>query len=239
MEELIQESLERAISDQKLEEIDIDYYYEGIDSQIETLLSIPSKKNYIKKFEKKVNDEELGLLEEEKEYLLDDMYSRVIDMISEKLGFTVNLDDVKLSSLAKTLYNFFVLEYTENLTNFLEMYIIENKETLIKNLVNPIEKRIEGLPNKISIILNNLSDIIELIFNDDLEFSDYIKYINMHPNSKSSADIIMEYDKNCLNDTDKTIENIIQGLIDEDDGYSKIYTDLQLRIFNRFVSKSF
>ena len=54
----------------------------------------------------------------------------------------------------------------------------------------------------------------------------------MHPNSKSSADIIMEYDKNCLNDTDKTIENIIQGLIDEDDSllFITIFTGLLLAL---------
>ena len=41
----LQESLDKAVSDQKLSDIDIDFYYEGIQSQLDNLLSISSKTN--------------------------------------------------------------------------------------------------------------------------------------------------------------------------------------------------
>ena len=239
MENIFQDSLDRAISDQKLEEIDIEYYYDAIDSQIDSLLSLPSKKNYLKKFEQKINDEELALDHAEKRYFLDEMYNTIITKISEKLGFSVDTDEVKINQLAKNLYKFFVLDYTTNLTYFLEMYIIENKNNLIKNLNNPIEKRIEALPNKISIIMNNISDIIELVASDNINFTEYVSYINKHEDSTSSADIMLEYDRDCLSDTDNTIQLILNELVDENDGFSKIYTDLQLRLFKKFASNDF
>ena len=57
----LQDSLDRAVSDQKLSDIDIDFYYEGIISQLDNLLNLSSKKNFLKKFENKVEDM-VGLL---------------------------------------------------------------------------------------------------------------------------------------------------------------------------------
>lgn len=233
----LQESLDRAVSDQKLSDLDIDFYYEGIESQLENLLSISSKKNYLKKFENKINDPETYYpdeIEETKEV----MYTNVISMISEKLGFEIDKDEVSLDKLAKTLYKFFVLNYTENITYFLEMYIIENKKDICRELENreATSKRIEGVDSKIALILNNISDTIEIIHSMDITFDEFIDYINKHPEAGSSVNNMVEYERDLMSETDEIIDNIFKELMSEEEGFGKIYTDLQLNIFDRFKS---
>lgn len=233
----LQDAISRAISDQKLSDIDIDYYYEGIQSQLDNLLSMSSKKNYLKKFENKV-DESIELYDDEMKSTKELMYNTVIDMISSALGFEVDKDEVSLNNLAKTLYKFFVLEYTDNLTYFLEMYIVENKKEITKELESRIQnpKRIEGLDSKIAIILNNISDTIDIISGDNITFSDYVEYILRHPEASAAANDMLDYDRDVLSETDNTIDSILSSLINEEEGFGKIYTDLQLNIFKRFGS---
>ena len=129
----LQDSLDKAVSDQKLSDIDIDFYYEGIQSQLDNLLSISSKKNYLKKFENKINDHDT-FYQDELEETKEMMYNSIIDMISDKLNFEIDKSEISLGKLAKTLYKFFVLNYTTNITYFLEMYILENKKDICREL---------------------------------------------------------------------------------------------------------
>lgn len=233
----LQESLDKAVSDQKLNDLDIDFYYEGIESQLDNLLSISSKKNYLKKFENKIDDPE-SFYPDEIEQTKEIMYNDIINMISEKLGFEIDKDEVSLSKLAKTLYKFFVLNYTENITYFLEMFILENKKDICRELENrsATSKRIEGVDSKIALILNNISDTIEIIDGMNISFGEFIEYINKHPEATSSANDMIEYEKDIMSDTDDLMKTIFTELMNEEEGFGKIYTDLQLNIFERFKS---
>ena len=59
----------------------------------------------------------------------------------------------------------------------------------------------------------------------------------MHPEASASANEMVEYDKEILSETDNIVDSIFDALIHEEEGFGKIYTDLQLNIFNRFKSK--
>lgn len=240
MIDTIQDSLDRAASDQKLSDIDIEYYYEGIQSQLTDLLSVSSKKNYLKKFENKIDNCE-DIYEDEIDNIKDMMYTRVIDIIADKFQITVDKDDTALSAIAKNLYKFFVLEYTNNLTYFFEMYIVENKKDIAKELetIIPNAKRIEGLDSKTSIILNNISETIKIISGSSISFTEYVEYINEHPESSACVNEMIEYDKYILSDTDNFIQSMFDMLLNEEEGFGKIYTDLQLNIFNRYKSEDF
>lgn len=233
----LQDTLDKAVSDQKLEDFDIEFYYEGIESQLDSLLSMSSKKNYLKKFENKINDPETFYpdeIEETKEV----MYNDIINMISNKLDFEIDKDEVSLGKLAKTLYKFFVLNYTDNITYFLEMFILENKKDICRELENrnTSSKRIAGVDSKIALILNNISDTIEIIQSMDVSFGDYVEYINKHPDASSSANDMIEYERDLITESDEIMNHIFRELMDEEEGFGKIYTDLQLNIFERFKS---
>lgn len=227
-------------SDDKLDNIDSEYYYEGIASQIDELLQNTSKKNYLKKFEKKI--EENYDYDDEIENAKEQVYTKIVEMITDKFDFEVDDTQIKLSILTKNLYKFFVLDYIDNLTYFLESYIIENKVDIIKNIEtfsNMQNKRIEGVDSKTSIILNNIADVITIIAGDDLTFREYVEYINKHPESSAAVSAMLEYDEEILSETDGIYRKIMQDLLDEEEGFSNIYTKLQLNIFDRFKSEDF
>lgn len=233
----LQESLDKATSEQKLEDFDIEFYYEGIESQLDNLLSMSSKKNYLKKFENKINDPESFYPDEIVE-TKDVMYNDVINMISNRLGFEIDKSEVSLGKLAKTLYKFFVLNYTDNITYFLEMFILENKKDICRELENrsSSSKRIEGVDSKIALILNNISDTIEIIKSMDISFGEYIEYINKHSDASSSVNDMIEYEHDLITESDEIMEGIFNELLNEEEGFGKIYTDLQINIFERFKS---
>lgn len=233
----LQDTLDKAVSDQKLEDFDIEFYYEGIESQLDNLLSMSSKKNYLKKFENKINDPET-FYPDEIEDTKEVMYNDIINMISNRLDFEIDKDEVSLGKLAKTLYKFFVLNYTDNITYFLEMFILENKKDICRELENrnTSSKRIAGVDSKIALILNNISDTIEIIQSMDVSFGDYIEYINKHPDASSSANDMIEYERDLITESDEIMNHIFRELMDEEEGFGKIYTDLQLNIFERFKS---
>ena len=199
-----------------------------------------SKKNYLKKFESKIEETE-SLYDDEIKEAKDIMYNNVIDLIADSLGFEIDKTEYPLHTVAKTLYKFFVLEYNTNLTYFLEMYIIENKKDIAKSLEDSImnPKRIEGLDSKTAIILNNIADTIDIIAGADISFDEYVRYITMHPEVSASASAMLEYDNEILSNTDEFVDSVLQDLKNEEEGFGKIYTDLQLNIFDRYKTSDF
>ena len=85
-------------------------------------------------------------------------------------------------------------------------------------------------------ILNNISDTIEIISNMNITFGEFVEYINRHPEASSSANDMIEYERDIMSDTDDLVKGIFDSLIHEEEGFGKIYTDLQLNIFERFKS---
>ena len=118
------------------------------------------------------------------------------------------------------------------------MFILENKKDICRELEKVVSgsKRIEGLDQKTAMILNNISDTIEIIDGMNISFGEFIEYINKHPEASSSANDMIEYEQDLMSETDDIVNEIFRELKDEEEGFGKIYTDLQLNIFERFKS---
>ena len=232
----IYEDAENALT---TDELDIDYIIESIQNQVssEELMSSSVKKNYLKAFEN--NIELSDLTDEERSDVRETMYSKIIDIISDRFNIYIQKSDVTNKSLAKNLYKFFILNYTDNVEQFLEMYIIENKKDISDELerkdIN--SKRIEGIQSKkISIIINNISFVIEIINSSNISFREFLEYILKHPEVKSSSEEMLEYLDEYIDDADYAMEIIMEQLVNEEEGFGNIYTELQRRLFSRFSS---
>lgn len=230
----IEDSLNDAVSDQKLSEIDIDYIKESIEDQLEDLLGSTSKKNYLKKFNERINYETSPL---ETKNVCDELYNYIINEISNKFGFSFDFNNRSLVNITKVFYKFFVIEFINNITYFLELYIIENSKDIIKELENSSNaintKRIDGVDHKNSLILNNISEIVEIIRDSNPDFGDFLFYINKHPDTYSSVEAMMEYDNECLSDTENILTSILDSLINEEDGFSNVYINLMTNLYQR------
>lgn len=232
----ISEALSAAENIISAEDLDLDYITECIHEQVDELMESSSKKNYFKTFENKIDNCDLN--DSEKINVREAMYSDIIDIISEKFNITVNKESVSNRELAKNLYKFFIINYNDNVEQFLEMYILENKKDIIDELerreINA--KRVEGISSKkIATILNNISFVIDIIANSGIDFLDFLQYIDKHPESSSSTGELIDFMMDeSIENADEVITFIMDQLVNEEEGFGNIYTELQRRLFDRF-----
>ena len=222
-----------AMSDESLDNIDLDYIEERIEDQLNNLLSDGYKKNYLKAFERQIEN----LPESTKKEYRETLYERIINKIGDRFSINIDLDDVGLKGMAKTFYKFFVLHYIDNLSYFVEMYIIDNTDEIIDSLNhndNINNKRIDGLDLKTSMILNNISEIFDIITNSEITFDEFIEYINKHPDATS-----IEIDKyiDNMDDTSEVFTSLIAPITSEEDGFGDVYTNIQSYIYEHFVNE--
>ena len=72
MDEYIYDSIDEVISDQRMDEIDYEYFIDGIEYQLNNPMEHQSLKNFLKKFENSVDSSELK--DEDKSTLKEKMY---------------------------------------------------------------------------------------------------------------------------------------------------------------------
>ena len=235
MREDITDILENAESSISIDDLDLDFIVESVKEQVSELMESSSKKNYLKSFESNIDNSELN--DEERKVMRENMYSEIINIISERFNIQISKSDVSNREIAKNLYKFFVINYIENVEQFLEIYIIENKKDIVAELerreIN--SKRIEGISSKkIAIMLNNISFVIDIIANSEISFKEFLTYIDRHPESKSATAELLDYLDETIEYTDDIMEFIMNQLINEEEGFGNIYTELQRRLFERF-----
>jgi hypothetical protein len=231
-------SLERAMIEEKLDSIDIEFTIESIKEQLDEIYDSSNKRNYLKMFNKKFkelnSDEELILAER------DALYETIVDSVAERFRVEIQRDDMKLSKLAKNLYDFFVLDLIDVVSNFLEMYICENKKDIVaklRKLPNINTKRIDELDEDMSLILNNLGEVVYIIYNSELDFYDFLEYADKHPDTPASVSEIMEYDPTVINDeANNLFLTIMSPLVEESDDFSSVFTSLRMNLYTNFVS---
>ena len=235
MMENFSEIVDNASSLLSVDELDLDLITENIKEQVEELMESSSKRNYLKVFEKNIDNSELS--DEEKISIKESMYNEIVDIIAERFNIQIDKETASIKALAKNLYKFFVLNYCENVEQFLESYIIENKKDIVAELerkdIN--SKRIEGISSKkMAMILNNISFVIEIIASSNITFREFLQYINRHPDSNSTPAELLDYMDETIEYADDIIDFIMKQLVNEEEGFGNIYTELQKKLFERF-----
>ena len=231
-------AIEEALSDDRLNSIDIDYLTEQISEQLNNLLSSGNKKNFLKSFEKQLDDVSLLKTETDIKSIRESVYNLIINNISEKFDMEIDIDNVSIKKVTKQFYKFFVLNYIDNLSYFIKSYIIENLDDIIFDLKHNEHistKKINEIENQsISIIMNNIGDVIEIIYNKDIDFSDFLYYIGLHPESDSSVEEMKEYLNTIIENSDSVVEKLLSPLVNEEEGFGEIYVNIQMDLYNDF-----
>ena len=246
MNNQLNDAIDLSNADYEIDSLDLDYIIESIESQLTNLLTDITKKNYLKKFIDKYDK----LIKEhpEKSDELNDqkniLYTHIINSIGEKFDISIYTEYVSnMNKFVKTLYKFFIIEYLENITMFLEMYIVENKKDILSEMTlyneNLRNKKSDEIDQNISIILSNLDSVIEIIKSHNLGFRDFLEYTEKHPEATVSISNMLDYYADgFFYDADMIYDNIINSLINEDEGFSNIYTTLQLNLYNIFEAEN-
>lgn len=229
-------AIEEAMAEERLNSIDIDYLTEQIDDQLNNLLSSDNKKNFLKYFEQQLKDASRLQTETDIEALRESIYNLIIKNISDKFGLDVD-DDIDIKKVAKHFYKFFVLDYVNNLSYFLKSYIIENRKDILFKLnhMNHINtKKIPEIDNEIAIIVNNIGDVVDIIYNTDIDFSDFLYYLSKHPESSSSVKEMEEYLETIMEEEDSVVKILLEPLVNEEEDFGEIYINVQMDLYNDF-----
>ena len=217
-----------------------DFIKNEINSQIENIFNT-DKRNYIEfylekyKFLKKFYEEEGNdeKLEDIKNNKIDFLFS-MIEKISETFNIEYSEEDLT-KKMVKSLYNFFIVNYVDNLQSMFLNIIRVNKKTIIKELKNQKPKRDVGSianrakfnPND-AIIINNIQEILtDLIPNMGID-NKFIDYIINYDDSLDNQNIkkLITKEKISINDFNAFIE----PFIDQHDGYSIIISNIIIEL---------
>lgn len=239
MDEYIYDSIDEVISDQRMDEIDYEYFIDGIEYQLNNPMEHLSLKNFLKKFENSVDSSELK--DEEKSTLKEKMYINIVNKIQEKFNFTMTTDSIS-RKMAKYFYKFFVLDYLNNITNFISQYLITYADSLktdlleeySKNEINFDQNDPQG-ENSLFLLIINIKNVIKIISSYNLSFDEILNIMNSHPDASASVKEMINYNEEFMGDTENIVDFIFSSLINENGGFSNILTSVQWYIYSNFV----
>ena len=233
-------AIEDAMADEQLDSIDIEYLIDQIEDQTNNLLSSGNKTNFLKSFEKQLDSTSVIKSETDVENIRESVYESILKSIAERFDIDIDMDNVNIRKAAKQFYKFFVLHYMDNLTYFIVQYIIDNRESIVdslKHMDHINTKKISDVDSQISLILNNIADVVSIIANSNLNFDDFLEYVIKHPDSPSCAEEIAEYKNDMIDDDDDLFNELIKPLVDEEDGFGEVYINVQTKLYEQFFNE--
>lgn len=230
-------AIEEAMADERLDSIDIEYLIDQIDIQLDNLMSSDNKKNYLKSFEKQLEDISVLHTETDTKNIRNSVYNLIIQKISEKFDMVIDTEDISIKKVAKQFYKFFVLNYVNNLSYFIKSYIIENKDDIInslKHMDHISTKKIHEVNGDIAIIMNNIGDVVDIINSRDIEFDEFLEYLGKHPESSSCVEEMKEYANDIIEDSESIVRLMLQPLVNEEEDFGEVYVNIQMDLYNDF-----
>lgn len=220
-----------------------DFIENEIEEQISESLFSSNKTNHVEFYLEKYkylckevyvdDDDTLAQLEENKENFLQNIVSK----ISETFEFEIDENEVT-NKVAKTLYNFFIVNYADNLKDFFLNFLNKNKKSIIADLkamkvktrdVSTIASKVKYYNANDAIIINNINTILlKIIPNYDIgnEFIDYIiNYDDSRINNK-----MRKYLDEAIITFEDTYNAFLTPFVEKHDGYSSIISDIVIEL---------
>lgn len=217
-----------------------EFSMDELENQLGEDIFSSNKNNYLESYlqkykfykdEYEANEEFVNSLKEKK----DELILEIIEYISDKFSIEVD-DENKSKKVAVALYNFFVIDYKDNLETFFYNYIEKNKKMIVADLKKQKkQKDISTTANKMKftnpndgIIVDNIVFILtELI--PSIENEDFMDYILSDDDTVTNISIRKFIDKEYISIDIETYLAFIDPFVGEDDGWSEVISDLVMR----------
>jgi hypothetical protein len=172
-------------------------------------------------------------------------YVNISGRICGKFGFELDLSDERLYMVTKVLYEFFVLNYKENIKTFIIEYVTENKKTLVSTFDDGSKTLDLVSAKKIfknkgdAILVSNIYRVIDLIIKQDLPVRGILEPIVKADSSEFTNYVVDELfiQGDSVHVDGKFSRTFFDVLIRKGDGYTKIVNDLQMKLFSMFPKK--
>lgn len=227
---LYSDALRNTNRDSIIRTSDIDELLEYIKNQIKNPFTVDV--NYFKPLKKKVNNDEEMII----------ICHSILDMIDEEypsMSFSFTEDNKELIKFTYNIYKFFIKNINSIVYIFLKEYIGNSKNR--KALVSPyIDTKLESYPKEQYgkkenyILLTKINSIIKDIKSSNIDFSDFINYINKANDSAAYIDLIgKNIDTGVIID-DGIVKDIMKKFIKSDE-YKQTINKLSVWINNNII----
>lgn len=171
----------------------------------------------------------------------DELIEFVITQISDRFNLTID-EDSRGTKMAKILYDFFVINYNENLKNLFLCYILNNKKNIISILkkekkrrdISVIASKVRYSNNNDALLVDNVAFIInEIILSSDIE--NFVDMISQMDNTVTNLKMTEYINKEKVSIDEETLEAFINPYIEEETGWSDIISDIVMELSNKAV----
>lgn len=177
-----------------------------------------------------------------------DSFEEVMAMIQKKFNFSIEEDTkIKTKYAARALYEFFVLDYAENIKKFIVKYIVKNKKALTQEIkANKSKtKDVTSICNKAyfgqneALILTELNYIIFKILPSHGFEEEFLEYI-VDEDSSLTLDTIKEMfiENDYIYYEDNLFDTFMAPLFEKKNGYSTIVSNVTVELYNIYNKKS-
>jgi len=169
----------------------------------------------------------------------------IIDDIRNKYSINIEYDDDELSSIAKNLYHFFVIDLKEIIIAFLVAYIQENYKYIIQNIeLSKFNTTYLSIDESIDdqselLVLTNIGTIIDEISNTYIEFDKFIQYAATNGDILSLSEIVSGGHVLSFSDSDSVVSDLLRNIRNDSYDFNIIVTvvDLLSAAFNILTVK--
>lgn len=250
--ELFENSTEKVIREERLEELDPGFLLDYISEALKTPLENTVDLGYLRTFDEKVKEMKGDGYSTEDEYREDIISAAestrcsIIDMIGERYGIEFYIDGLPLKKVTNAIYRFFVVDYVQVLSQFITEYMIEHADDIASivgydktNVSTVAANTLNGLPENLIRLMGNLDDVIEYIVeNEANDFTLMLEYLRRHPDASPAVEYIQE-----MNDAIRIsstaagsiVVSMFAPVTTEEQGFTRVFTNIRQEIFNRFV----
>lgn len=188
--------------------------------------------------------EYIGQLKEIRNNVLEQIISKIETIFMFEVEWE---DEYKIKQIAKTLYNFFILDYTDNVVTFLTNYILKYKKVIHTELKSMKKKSrdisytaTKATMNQIdAAITNNINTVIFKIIpaiEEAADEYDFIQFITSEDSNMTNTMMDTLISECRLVSTDvRLFTNFMEPLFNKEIGYPNIINKVILNLVKHFT----
>lgn len=235
------------VNDNEIEEIlfnmsSSDFLENEVRSQLGDGIFITDKRDhlefYIEKYKFiKANCTDTDDLMANLKYNKEEFVNDVIDAICTKFEIDYDVEN-NTTKMAKVLYTFFVINYKDNLSEFMINLIKKNKQIIIKELKSRKRHRDIGVSaskskfynNNDAFIINNIDYILFNILPSIELDGDYINYIINYDDNINYNNMNKLISSDSISLSSDSYRAFISPFLDRDNGYSDVISEIIIKL---------
>ena len=176
------------------------------------------------------------------------IYNNIFESITQKFNLSYNLSNINIIECASNLYYFFVIDYKQNLIDYILNDIFKNKKSILlslqepkytKNLtINALKKVLKNKDD--AIIISNILSVVDSIIKNDKDNLDVISDIcKLDIEESNNYSIYQYFLKDFSLAPNKDFNNLFfKSIINRKEGFAFIVNEIKMELLENAPKKN-